>query len=241
MLSDSRESNEGIQVPDVPHPTPPELPEPHQEVLPDGREALVSGDPERAGLLNHLQGENLAGVEYTCGLVACEGILRQCGVQARENDLLEYALNSHNCDVLSAHTSLGDQVAILRDFGIAAHPEHHGTVEGLADNIEHGQSVIIEMNSGVLWNQAAHYGNGEANHAVLVTGIARDPDTHQVLGAFINDSCTGESGKFVPTDVLEPGYVEPGGHSVVTEFNDTRNTERTIGDWAWYDGHWISF
>jgi hypothetical protein len=241
MSYESAEFKGGMESHEMPQPTPIELPEPQREVLPDGREALVSGNPEGCESLNHFQGENLQGFETTCGLVACEGILRQFGVEAKESDLLEHALESGHCDVLSGHTSLADQVSILEDFGIPAHSEHNGTVEGLADKLEHGQCAIIEVNSGALWNQPSHYGNGEASHAVLVTGIARDPETSAVIGAFYNDSATGESGKFVPRDVLEAAWTEAGGKSVVTEFNDVRDTERTIGDWVWYNGHWISF
>jgi hypothetical protein len=220
---------------------PLELPDPHGEVLANGQEVLVSGDPARWAGLNHLQGENLHGQESTCGLVACEGILQQFGTEVSEQEMLEHALDIGRCDPLSGHTSLADQVALLEDFGMAAHTEHNGTIAGLAANIEHGQGVILEVNSGVLWGQADHYGHGQASHAVLVTGVARDPESNEVVGVFINDSATGESGRLVPREVLEQAWVEPGGSSIVTDAGDTRDEMRTIGDWVWYDGHWISF
>jgi hypothetical protein len=241
MQFESSDTPEGLQRLEGVEPQQPELPEPHLGQLPDGRETLISGNPEGSQEFNHLQGENLSEFPNTCGLVACEGVLRQFGIPATENDLLEYALASGHCDVLSGHTSMADQVAILEKFGIPAHTEHQGTVEGLADRIEHGQKAIVEVNSGLLWNDAAHYESGETNHAVLVTGIARDPQTGDITGAFINDSATGEGGEFVPRDVLEPAWEAAGGKSVVTELPEARDTERTIGDWVWYDGHWISF
>jgi hypothetical protein len=215
------------------------MPQPHDYTLPDGKLVEVHGNPEGCSALNHLQGENLHGFPYTCGLVGCEGILRQCGVPASESGLLEYALASGHCDVLGGFTSGEDQVAILERFGVRAHTEHNGTVEGLADNIEHGQGVIIEVNPGVLSGQSAeHYGQGEAAHAVLATGTARDPETKEVTGVFYNDSVTGESCKLLSREDLDKGWVETGGKSVVTEFHDTRDTARTMG-WIWVDGIWI--
>lgn len=241
MSSESPESYGGLEGHETSGHRPFELPDPHRELLPDGREALVSGDPMGFEAFNHLQGESLWGFENTCGIVACEGILRQAGIEASEDDLLRYAVETGHCDVFEGHTSLSDQVAILEGFGIPAHSEHGGSVEGLAANVERGQGVIIEVNSGVLWNQASHYGNGDASHAVLVTGIARDPETGSAIGAFINDSATGESGRFVPREELETAWEQTGGKSIVTEFDDPSDHERTIGDWVWYDGHWISF
>lgn len=240
MSLEYNDSNEGVDRLENLEPHCIELPEPHLATLPDVGEVLVSGNPEGCKELNHLQGENLDQFHNTCGLVACEGVLRQFGIPASEGDLLERAVSTGHCDVVGGYTSMADQVALLESYGIPAHTEHQGTLAGLADRIEHGQSVIIEVNSGVLWNDANHYGNGETNHAVLVTGIARDPETGSVQGCFINDSATGESGQFVSADALQSAYVDTGGKSVVTDFQEGRDTERTIGDWIWYDGHWIS-
>src|SRR4051812_38011978 len=90
-----------------------ELPEPHLEVLPDGREGIVSGDPAGAAEFNHLQGENLYGQEFTCGLVACEGVLRQFGreaSEANENALLEKAYEHGHFDPLTGRTGPADEV-----------------------------------------------------------------------------------------------------------------------------------
>lgn len=211
-------------------PAPIELPEPRLETLPNGQEGIVSGNPTAAAELNHLQGENLYGQEFTCGLVACEGVLRQFGVETNENALLERSLEHGHCDPLTGQTSLADEVALLEDFGVPAHVEHHGSLDSLADNLEHGQGVILEVNSGVLWNRPEHFGYGEANHSVLATGIVRDPNTGEVIGAYINDSSTGESGKFLDRQTLESAWIAAGGNSVVTEAGDIRDEARTLGE-----------
>lgn len=220
-------------------PLPPiELPEPRPETLPDGREGIVSGDPAGAAEFNHLQGENLYGQEFTCGLVACEGVLRQFGVKADENALVELALDHGHCDPLTGCTSFSDEVAILEDFGVPAHVEHGGSLDSLADNLEDGQGVILEVNSGALWDRPEHYGYGEANHSVLATGVVRDPNTGGVIGAYVNDAGTGESGKFVDRQALLDAWVAAGGNSVVTEAGDARDEDRTLGDLLGWLGVW---
>ena len=196
------------------------------EVLPDGHEALVVGDVDRCRDFNHLQGDNPFGFKGTCGLVSCEDVLRQFGVETSEADVVQHALENGLCNHSGfdpgemGGTTVCDQAQILTDFGVPASEAFAASLDELATHVEEGRGVIIEVNAGVLWNDANYYGFGEPNHAIVVTGVARDPDTGHVLGAYINDSGRGlseDSGRFVEAATLDAGWMQAGGGCVVTD------------------------
>lgn len=196
------------------------------ETLPSGDEAIVAGDCERCRDFNHLQGDNPYGFKGTCGLVSCEDVLRQFGVKTSEADVVRHAIDNGLCNSRGFEpgemggTTVRDQAQILTDFGVPASEHIAHSLDDLATGVESGRGVIIEVNAGVLWNDANYYGFGEPNHAITVTGIARDPETGRVLGAFINDSGRGfpeDSGRFLDAATLDAGWLEAGGGCVVTD------------------------
>jgi hypothetical protein len=199
----------------------------HIDVLPDGREAVVSGDPQGDALYNHQQGDNADGFQSDCGLVSCQDILNQYGKPVTENDVVGFAVAHNLCDTSATDpsenggTSVSDQATILTDEGVRAHAETNNTLDGLATDIEQGHGVIIEANAGVLWGDASFYGDGSPNHAVVVTGVARDPSTDQVLGFYINDSGNYDGGKgsarFVDAATMRSAWADVGGMDVVTD------------------------
>jgi hypothetical protein len=83
--------------------------------------------------------------------------------------------------------------------------------------VSDGHGVMLEVNAGVLWNDPNYYDHGAANHAISVIGVARDPDTGDVLGMYINDSGTGDSGRFVDVATLKSAWEQAGGEAVVVE------------------------
>ena len=199
----------------------------HLELLPDGRESLVLGDPERCAEFNHDQGCNDLGFRETCGIVSCEDILKQFGVHVTENDLVHHAVENHECDADAdkpercGGTTVDWQAKILTDKGVPAHAEAGESLENLAESLEQGHGVIAEVNCGVLWNDARYYDNGGANHAITITGVARDPQTGAIQGFFINDSGTGHSNHFVSAEIMAKAWLVPdgkgSGSSVVTD------------------------
>jgi hypothetical protein len=214
---------------DVPH---------HLDRLPDGTETLVFGDPEGCKEFNHTQGINDLKFGNDCGLVACEDVLAQfapriedvlgqftrIGHHVTENDLVHHAVAHGECDVVQDHpdqsggTTVQEKADILTDYGIPARSETGISLEDLASEVEHGHGVIASVNAGYLWNKAGCVETGNHNHAITVTGVARDPHTNQIQGFFINDSGTGESGKFVTAKTMEKAWLLHGvGVSVVTE------------------------
>ncbi|MFM9965320.1 MAG: hypothetical protein ACKV2Q_29390 [Planctomycetaceae bacterium] len=200
------------------------------DTLPDGRETLVIGDVDRCKDFNHPQGDNSLGFRGTCGLVSCEDVLRQFGVDVTEDMIVRYAAEHGLCHVGDdpAHcggTTEFTQATLLKDFGVPAHVEFLGTLEHLADCLEHGRSVIVEVNAGVLWDDPNYVGSGGSNHAIVVTGVARDPQTGELQGFFVNDSGRGyaeDSGRFVDVSTMRQGWEETAGSGVVTDIVRTR-------------------
>jgi Peptidase_C39 like family len=203
----------------------------HLDILPDGREVLVIGDPEGFKKFNHRQGDNPYGYEGTCGLVSCQDILLQFGVKVTEADIVSYAIKQKLCNTsgdmsLRGATTQQDQVKILKDFGVPAHYEQFQSLEDLAAAIEQDSGVIISLNAGVLRNDRRYYEYGQANHAVVVTGVARDPNNGDIIGAYINDSGDGKSGKFVDADTMNYAWEETGGGCVMTDITHGTTPKR---------------
>lgn len=187
------------------------------DVLPDGREVVVIGDVRGAAEFNHLQGDNEEEIGGTCGLVSCENVLHQFGIHIKEGDIVRFAgeVGMRQAD---GATTLFNQADLLTEYGVPSHVAAPLTVEMLAAEIESGRGVIAAVNSGVLWSQSAFVGTGDADHAINVSGVGRDPATGAVIGFYINDSGTGESGKFIPIDMFRDAWAPTGaGAAVVTD------------------------
>ena len=111
---------------------------------------------------------------------------------------------------------------VLNQFGVPAHADSGQSLEQLAVSVEQGHGVIAEANAGVLWDDASYVESGQANHAVTVTGVARDPLTGDIQGFYINDSGTGQSGEFVSAQAMTTAWQEAGGQCVVSSGNQAK-------------------
>ncbi|MFC4071547.1 hypothetical protein [Actinoplanes subglobosus] len=192
------------------------------ETLPDGRESVTFGDVARAAEFGHRQGDNSFGFCQDCGLCSCETVLNQFDVPVTEQDVVAFAVANGLCDVQSdaagsGGTTLEQQAEILRRHDVPAHVEAGQSMEDLAGFVEQGRGVIIGANAGVLWNDANAYGDGYPNHAVTVTGVARDPGTGDLQGFYVNDSGTGAAGQFVAAPLMNDAWLTVGGACVVTD------------------------
>jgi hypothetical protein len=192
--------------------------------LPDGRASLVIGDVRGYAALNHCQGDNPEQDVGDCGVVSCADVLNQFGVQVTEADVVTHATRCRELHVVAGHpeesgwTLPADQVAILADYGIAAHWAGEQSVEQLADAVQGGRGVIAAVNAGVLWSNPSVLGHGQANHVVTITGVARDPYDGALQGFYINDSGTGQSAQFISAHLMTTAFVRTGGFCVITDF-----------------------
>jgi hypothetical protein len=109
----------------------------------NGREVVIVGDPEGYADFNHRQGDNSYGFQGDCGLVSCQDVLLQYGIDVQEEDIVNFAVQQGLCETgssadMNGGTSSEQRAEILNDYGIPAHVEGNGTLEGLADHIEQG-------------------------------------------------------------------------------------------------------
>jgi hypothetical protein len=191
--------------------------------LPDGGPILIIGDVRGCAAFNHLQGNNPEHDRGDCGIVSCADVLNQFGMPLTETDAFLHAMRRHELHVVpgrpdqSGWTLPAEQAAILTDYGVAAHAEEAQPVERLALAVQHGHGVIAMVNAGVLWSDPQALGHGQANHAVTITGIARDPYDGALLGLYINDSGSGQSGQFVSAHLMTTAFEHEGGFCVVTD------------------------
>ena len=192
--------------------------------LPDGQPSLTLGDVLRDAAFNHLQGNNPEHDRGDCGIVSCAEVLNQFGVPVTEADAFLHATRCHELHLVpgqpgeSGWTLPAEQAAILTDYGVRAHSEAAQPVERLALAVQQGHGVIAMVNCGVLWNDPRALEHGQANHAVTVTGVARDRYDGALLGFYINDSGTGQSGQFVSAHLMRTAFEHEGGFCVVTEY-----------------------
>ena len=181
--------------------------------LPDGREIIVIGDVEGCKQYNHPQGDNDRDYLQTCGLVSSEDVLNQYGQNVTENDIVEFAAANSLCEVIpnkpleSGGTLDSDISEILTAHHVPAKAKVL-THEELASYVEQGHSAIAAVNAGIIWDDATYFQSGEPNHAVTVTGIARNAENGRQEGVYINDSrgWPEDSGRFIPMDKWQPAW-----------------------------------
>lgn len=191
--------------------------------LPGGRPSLIIGDVLGCAAFNHIQGDNPRHDRGDCGIVSCADVLNQFGVLVTEADAFLHAARCRELHMVpgrpdqSGWTLPAEQAAILTDYGVPAHPEQAQQVERLALAVQRGHGVIAMVNAGVLWSDPQALGHGQANHAVTITGIARERYDGALLGFYINDSGTGQSGQFVSAHLMTSAFEHEGGYCVVTD------------------------
>ncbi len=201
--------------------------------LPDGHPCLVIGDVSGYAAFNHRQGDNPEHDDGDCGVVCCAEILGQFGADLTEAAVVRHATRCGELHIVpgrpdqSGWTHPSEQARILCDYGVPAHAEQGQPIERLAAAVRHGQGLIATVNAGVLWSDPRALGNGQANHAVTVTGIACDPDDGALLGFYINDSGNGNTAQFVSAHLMVTAFARTGGFCVVTDLARTPRTRES--------------
>jgi hypothetical protein len=190
-----------------------------------GQDVLVVGDPKEYAGFNHKQGERV-GYRGTCGLVSCQDILLQFGLHVTETEIVNYAIEHGLCNTegeprYRGGTTNVQRAEILRNYGIPARDENSATLVDLSSYVQQGRGVIIAVNAGILWAKKEYLERGDANHAIVVTGVKLDSSSGVIEGFYINDSGTNESGKFIDAITMLDVWENLGGLIVMTDIGHT--------------------
>ncbi len=146
-----------------------------------------------------MQGNAVAGYKGTCALTSIANLATQANQAVTESQVVQTAINNNWCvtdttktDYQRGGSNYLQQQALLTTYGI-----RNGIIMGfneqaIANLIKGGRGVIIGLNAGKLWNDAAYLDTGAVNHVVTVTGVACDAATGAINGFYIADSGRGK-------------------------------------------------
>lgn len=138
----------------------------------------------------------------TCAVQCQRLILNQFGIAVTEDGLRQEAME-RGLYAPGHGTSLEDVGKLMESHGVSVHREMNASVINLAIELAQGHKVIVGVDGGELWQQnsviqslADKLGFGDANHAVIVSGIdTTDPDHVKVV---VTDPGTGDVAKEYP-------------------------------------------
>lgn len=196
---------DGRQLVDAPEPEEQQVIDAAKADLRDRQDAgeILGGDPVGRADLWHQQGRNEPGYQQDCALASTAEVLQDCGVPAREDDVVKQAAAEGRCETRNSRPadnggvrSMEDVASLLEENGVAAEVERPADEQSLAARVEDGHGVITAVNAGELWDgrydvgaEAYGYdqdGRPAGNHAVVVTGTTRDAEGN-LTGFVIND------------------------------------------------------
>ncbi len=198
--------------------------------LHDGRPVIVLGNVRSYAVFNHVQGDNPDHDYGDCGIVSCADVLDQFGLRLTEADVIRHATRCREAHLVAGHpersgwTLPSEQARILCDYGVPARALQGQSADQLASAVQLGYGVIAGVNAGVLWTDSRFLGDGQPNHVVTVTGIAREPYDGGLEGFYINDSADGRSAEYVSVHLMTTAFVRTGGFCVVTEIRHSPAT-----------------
>ena len=173
----------------------------------DTGEMTYDSPLEMANYLYYEQGSANPRFQGTCGLCSIANVLRLAGVNASENEIIDYAskggLFSALCTVnplnpsKSGGTTPNQRRQILDYFGISSSTwsvktDNDGnvsmeTINDLGKWISEGRGVIIDVDAGAFYDSPRYNGLG---HAVTVTSVTHN-SYGDVSGFYIADSNRG--------------------------------------------------
>lgn len=189
------------------------------ETFPDGRTVLVSGVP--AAIAHLLAQEEDQGADQAYGaLLGCAQIIRQFAPDFRTSDLVAYMQSLNPTQMVAGRYGLiaPDEIAqTLTDFDVPARVEQAQSSEDLAQHLESGSGVLVALNLGELWNRAEVFGNGDANAVAVAIAVARDPQTGDIAGWYLNDVVAKQIRVPVEAARMQRAWLDCGGWLIVTE------------------------
>ena len=191
----------------------------------DGKPVLVSGYPKRNDL-DYMQGDAVDNYLGTCALTSIANLLTQTGRPTTESQVVNLAINNNwavNDPNLPAYqlggSNVNDQRSILNSYGIRNDVVEGYNESGVANLLRSGRAVILAVNAGVLWGEAAYTGNGAVNHAVTLTGAVYNEADGALAGFYLADSGRGKVSdmtRFVDLDTFRQMANVPSAYAIYT-------------------------
>ena len=162
--------------------------------LVDGAAILVYGYPKR-NELDYMQGNAVPDYQGTCALTAIANLLTQADRPTTEVNVVQVAIDNNWAVTnpnLPAYQRGGSnyvgQQAILDSYGVRNNLLAGYNEQGVANLLRSGRGVIIALNAGLLWDDAAYIDTGAVNHVVTLTGAAYRESDGTLAGFYIADS-----------------------------------------------------
>jgi Ca2+-binding RTX toxin-like protein len=162
--------------------------------LVDGAAILVYGYPKR-NELDYMQGNAVPDYQGTCALTAIANLLTQADRPTTEANVVQVAIDNSWAVTnpnLPAYQRGGSnylgQQAILDSYGVRNNLLAGYNEQGVANLVRSGRGVIIALNAGLLWDDAAYIDTGAVNHVVTITGAAYRESDGSLAGFYIADS-----------------------------------------------------
>lgn len=177
----------------------------------DGVDILVYGYP-KAFELDYMQGNAVAGYQGTCALTAIANLSTQASQALSEAQVVQRAIDNQWAvtdpavsDYQRGGSNYLGQQALLDSYGIRNGIVMGYNEEAIANLLKGGRGVILGVNAGRLWDDAAYLDHGGVNHVVTVTGVACDAGNGAINGFYIADSGRGrvsDMTRYIPIDDL---------------------------------------
>ncbi len=191
------------------------------ELLPDGREVVVTGDSDLAPWYFSAESDTAVDYRESGSLLGCAQIIREFVPDFSARELREYTepdgpqADSGASQFGSA--ALESLAQTLADFDVPSHVERAQSSEDLAHYLESGNGVLVAVNQGELWNSPAHFGSGDANSVAVALAVARDPLNGDILGWYLNDVVAKQTRALIDAPTMQRAWLDAGGWLVVTE------------------------
>ncbi len=194
--------------------------------LVDGAPALVYGYP-KANELDYMQGDALPDFLGTCALTSIANLLTQADRPTSEAEVVQLAADNGwavSDPTLSPYvrggSNFAQQQAILDSYGIRNDLIAGYNEQGVANLIRSGRGVILAVNAGVLWADAAYAGDGGVNHVITITGAVYGESDGTLLGFYVADSgrhLVSDMTRFVDIDTFREAAQVPNAYAIYTK------------------------
>ncbi|MGV3654017.1 MAG: calcium-binding protein, partial [Noviherbaspirillum sp.] len=191
----------------------------------DGAAVLVYGYP-KANELDYLQGDAIPTYAGTCALTSIANLLTQAGRAGSEAEVVQRAID-HGWAVTSAAatdyqrggSNLQQQRQLLDSYGIRNALLGGYQEEALANLVRSGRGVLLAVNAGALWGDAAYADNGSVNHVVTVTGAVYGEADGALKGFYLADSGrqrVDDMTRYVSVEALRAAAQVPNAYALYT-------------------------